>query len=59
MGEVPDWYVLKQDADWYGVAPWELLEQPLIWRGWARLARRAEYNAHKNKKQVQGGVNGH
>jgi hypothetical protein len=49
MGSVPDWYLLMKEAQFMGVAPWLLLEQPVIWRKWARMASSAEAEAQRQK----------
>jgi len=47
MGVLPEWYVLLRAARYLGVAPWDLLEQPLAWREWALAAEGAENAAHE------------
>lgn len=49
MGEAPDWYWHIRAAKYLGVAPWDLLEQPIIWHNWAVLAEEAESKAHAQK----------
>jgi hypothetical protein len=39
-----------KEAQYLGVAPWELLEQPVVWRSWARMAARAESEARRQKQ---------
>lgn len=59
MGSVPQWYSLIKEAEYLGVAPWELHEQPVIWRHWARMASAAEAEARKQKqasKSRKGGI---
>ncbi len=51
MGEVPDWYMLGRAAKFWGVAPWELANQPVIWREWALQAERSEHYAHNEKSR--------
>lgn len=59
MGEAPEWYEVMQLAKYLGVAPWELAEQPLIWRHWAKQAVKAEFEAKKQKKdRKKGGLGG-
>ena len=53
MGAPPDWYGLIQSAKYLGVAPWVLLEQPVIWREWAYLANKAETEAEKQREARQ------
>ena len=49
-----------KDAEYLGVAPWDLLEQPVIYRRWAQQARKAEgesrrqREASKSRKQGKG-----
>ena len=50
MGEVPEWYELITAAKYLGVAPWDLLEQPLIWQEGAHKAEMAEYEARKQRE---------
>ena len=45
MGEVPEWYELFVAAKYLGVAPWELLDQPVYWKEWAIAASSAEGSA--------------
>jgi hypothetical protein len=49
MGEVPDWYAHIKAAKYLGVAPWDLLEQPIIWHNWAVRAEEAEESAARQK----------
>lgn len=51
MGAVPDWYGLLKSAQYLKVAPWDLLDQPIIWREWAAMAQNAEAEARKQKDQ--------
>ncbi len=41
-GHCPRWYDLIRSAKYLGVAPWDLLEQPVIWMEWAREGEKAE-----------------
>lgn len=50
MGEVPEWYAVIRAAKYLGVAPWELLEQPIIWKEWAVMAENAEHEASKQQE---------
>lgn len=50
MGYAPGWYRLMQEAKYLGVAPWDLMEQPVIWRKWAQMASVAETEARKQKQ---------
>lgn len=50
MGEAPEWYMLMQQAKYLGVAPWDLMEQPVVWRTWVNQAVRAETEAKNQKK---------
>jgi hypothetical protein len=43
----PDWYVTVQAAKWLGVAPWDLMKQPLYWTHWGLAGRSAENKAEK------------
>lgn len=52
MGAVPDWYPLIKAARYLGVAPWDLLEQPVIWRRWAEAAEFAEAEAGKPPEKL-------
>lgn len=45
MGTLPEWYALVRAARYLGVAPWELLEQPVAWMEWALTAESAENEA--------------
>lgn len=51
MGEAPDWYTLIRAARYLGVAPWELLDQPIIWREWAEAATFAESEAKRQQQE--------
>ena len=51
MGDVPDWYITVRAAKYLGVAPWELLDRPVIWTSWALEASNAEDSARKQKEQ--------
>lgn len=35
---MPEWFRLLRAARYLGVAPWELLRQPLYWQEWALTA---------------------
>lgn len=37
-------------ARWMRVAPWELLEQPVVWRFWGAMAMAAETDAMEQKR---------
>jgi hypothetical protein len=52
MGECPGWYELFMEAKFLGVPPWQLAEQPLIWRVMAREAMEAENYARSQQAQV-------
>jgi hypothetical protein len=39
---VPEWFRLLRAARYLGVAPWELLRQPLYWQEWALTAESVE-----------------
>ncbi len=43
----PDWYTLIAAARYLGVAPWDLLEQPIWWRDKALIAATAEAQAQE------------
>ncbi len=45
MGACPDWYPLIRAARYLGIAPWELMEKPMIWTNWALTAEGAEIEA--------------
>ena len=47
MGECPEWYDVIRAAKYLGVAPWELLAQPIHWRQWATAAEQAENEARR------------
>ena len=47
---MPDWYEAIAAAKYLGVAPWDLLEQPKIWRDWAMQGAGAEAQAQKSKR---------
>ena len=42
LGALPDWYPLIRAAKYLGVAPWDLLQQPLFWQQKALLAEKVE-----------------
>lgn len=42
---VPEWYEWFVAADRCHCAPWELLEQPTVWKTWALMAYNAETEA--------------
>lgn len=44
---IPEAYPLIRAARYLGVAPWDLLERPLIWTVWARLFEDAENEAQQ------------
>jgi hypothetical protein len=44
---MPGWYPLIRAAKYLGVAPWELIEQSVIWQKWAIEAEGAENAARK------------
>jgi hypothetical protein len=54
MGSVPAWYTTIQAARYLGVAPWELLEQPLFWQETALASQRAESSAAKQRDKAKG-----
>lgn len=47
MGALPDWYPLLRAAKYLGVAPWDLLQQPLFWQQKAILAEKVESNVQE------------
>lgn len=49
MGACPDWYYLLQTAKYLGVAPWELIEQSVVWQDIALIAMMAESEAAEIK----------
>ena len=51
MGSCPEWYVTVQAAKYLGVAPWELLRQPMYWTEWAIHAHQAEAHAQKAQQE--------
>lgn len=48
---MPDWYQVLRAAKYLGVAPWQLLEQPVIWMDWALAAESAEIDAQNQLMQ--------
>lgn len=52
MGAVPDWYLVIRAARYLGVAPWEMLEQPSLWLGWALASERAENEAAAERQKL-------
>jgi hypothetical protein len=48
----PESYPLVQAAKYLGVAPWELLEQPIFWRNQALLFMTAEAQAQEQRQQM-------
>jgi len=53
---MPEWYPLIRAAHYLGVAPWELMMQPIAWQEWALMAESAEAPApaqHKPGDQWQ------
>lgn len=53
MGEVPDWYRTIRAAKYLGVAPWELMDQPVVWESWARVSENAEAEANRQRQEAQ------
>lgn len=53
MGHCPEWYSHLKAAKYLGVAPWDLLEQPVHWREWAIQAERAEQESQKQIEEAQ------
>lgn len=51
MEYCPDCYVIVQEAKQLGVAPWDLLKQPVFWRSVARACLDAENYAHNQLNQ--------
>lgn len=47
MGACTEWYALIREAKYLGVAPWDLLEQPMVWREWVAEAMTAEAAAER------------
>lgn len=45
--KLPEWYVVVQAAKWLGVAPWDLLDQPVWWTHWGIAGKVAEARAEK------------
>ena len=45
---MPDWYPLIRAAKYLNVAPWDLLQQPMIWSQMALDAEIAEETAREN-----------
>lgn len=43
--------MLIRAAKYLGVAPWDLLSQPKVWKNWAEWAENAE-NAARNQKEA-------
>jgi hypothetical protein len=54
MGEYPFDYVVVKAAKYLGVAPWDLIKQPLFWRQRALMFMRAEASGRK-QKEAHGG----
>jgi hypothetical protein len=50
MGELPDWYRTLKAAQVLGVAPWDLVEKPLIWQEWALAASYVEDFVRKEQQ---------
>jgi len=50
MGRVPEWYALLRASRYLHVAPWALLEWPVIWREWALAAETAESKAEEKAR---------
>ena len=50
MGAMPEWYPLARAARYWGVAPWDLAEQPQIWQERALIAENAEIAARRGPK---------
>lgn len=48
MGHCPEWYAPIRTARYLGVAPWELLKQPIAWMEWAAIAENAENGAQQS-----------
>lgn len=46
-GEVPQWYRVVKAAQYLGVPPWDLAEQPVYWLEVAEESRRADAHADK------------
>lgn len=53
MGSCPDWYTVVQAAKYLGVAPWDLMRQPIYWTEWAIHSNHAEATAQKNQQERQ------
>lgn len=51
MGEAPEWYELIVAAKYLRVAPWELLERPVVWKAWALAAASAEAASKRSKEE--------
>lgn len=43
--EFPEWYALVKAAKYLGVAPWDLMDQPMWWMVWGIEAWQAEVHA--------------
>lgn len=41
MGDAPYQYTVIEAAKWLGVAPWDLMQQPVCWITWALNHKRA------------------
>lgn len=51
--------MLIREAKYLGVAPWDLLAQPMVWRSWARWAQTAEAEAQRQKAASSARKAGH
>jgi hypothetical protein len=51
VGEVPLWYSLIRAAQYLGVAPWELDEQPVMWQLMALSGEKAEIDVAKARAE--------
>ena len=51
MGELPDWFPVLKAAKYLGVAPWDLIKQPVVWMTWAMELHQAEREAAQNKQE--------
>lgn len=49
---MPPEYLLYQAAKYMGVSPWDLDEQPIMWRDWALIFMDAEAK-HQQRLQEQ------
>lgn len=54
MGYMPDFYPLFVAADRCNAKPWEMLEQPMIWRDWALICSTAEAQAQEERSKHPG-----